>query len=75
MNPEKIDRLACLMILDLLLESSERHWLKRADDFAKVGTPSCDEISRACQSKARLCREESEQEWAELLALELGEVA
>lgn len=70
-----IDRLACSMVLEILLSSRESYWLKRADDFAKVGTPACDEISRACRAKARLCREESADEWSSLLAVELGDVA
>lgn len=72
MSPEKIDRLAQLLIIDLLLESSAKYWLKRADDFAAVGTPACDEIARACRAKAHLCREEGSGEWSELLAVELG---
>lgn len=78
MTPEQIDRLACLVIIDALLESSAKYWLKRADDFAKVGTPKCDEIAQACRNKARLIRSEDpaeRDEWTELLALELGEVA
>lgn len=75
MSPEQIDRLACLTILDILLEAQESYWRKRADDFARVGTPACHEIAKACRAKATLCREESADEWAELLALELGEAA
>ena len=75
MSPERIDTLARLMVLDLLLEAQESYWLRRADDFAKVGTPKCDEIAQACRNKAALCREESADEWAGLLALELGDVA
>lgn len=75
MTPEQIDRMACLAILDALLQGSERYWLRRAADFATVGTPKCDEIAQACRNKASLCREESADEWAELLAIELGDVA
>ncbi|MCW2736102.1 hypothetical protein [Nocardioides sp.] len=76
MTPEKIDRIAQLLIIDLLLQGSARYWLKRADDFAAVGTPACDEIARACRNKAVMCRSEDERnEWVELLALELGDVA
>lgn len=75
MSPETIDRLACLMILDLLLQSQESHWLRRAEDFARVGTPNCDAIAKACRAKAALCREESADEWAEMLAVELGDAA
>jgi hypothetical protein len=30
------------------------YWLRRAEDFAKVGTPACDEIAQACRHKAEL---------------------
>ncbi|WP_297625685.1 hypothetical protein [Nocardioides sp.] len=63
------------MVLDLMLECSERYWLKRAGDFDKVGTPACAEIAKACRAKASLCRHENADEWADLLAAELGEVA
>lgn len=75
MSPEQIDRLTTLAIIDALLSSSAKHWEKRARDFDAVGTPDCDAIARACRNKATLCRDESADEWAELLALELGDVA
>ena len=75
MSPETLETIARRMVLDILLESQEAYWLRRARDFAKVGTPACDEIARACRARASLCREESADEWAELLAVELGEVA
>lgn len=78
MTPEQIDRLACLAIIDALLEGSAKYWMRRADDFAKVGTTKCDEIAQACRNKAELLRREScaeRDEWAELLAFELGDVA
>lgn len=75
MSPETIDRLATLMILDILLEAQESYWVKRSNDFAKVGTPACDAIAKACKAKASLCCEESADEWAELLAIELGDAA
>jgi hypothetical protein len=77
-TPEQIDRLACLAIIDALLEGSAKYWLRRADDFAKVGTPRCDEIAQACRNKAALLRLEDSperDEWSELLAFELGDVA
>lgn len=75
MSPETLETLARRFVVDMLLEAQESYWLRRADDFAKVGTPECDEIARACRAKAFLCREESADEWAGLLAVELGEVA
>ncbi|RYC14565.1 hypothetical protein [Nocardioides zhouii] len=75
MSPELIDRLATSMIIEILLNAQESYWLKRADDFAKVGNARCDIIAAACHAKATRCREEYADEWAELLALELGDVA
>lgn len=74
-TPGRIDRLAQSLLVELLLDAQEKYWLKRAQDFAKVGTPQCDEIAKACRAKASLCREESADEWTELLAVELGDVA
>ncbi len=77
-TPEQIDRLACLAIIDALLEGSAKYWLKRADDFANVGTAKCDAIAQASRDQAELLRRDDSaerDEWAELLALELGEVA
>jgi hypothetical protein len=77
-TPEQIDRLACLVIIDALLEGSAKYWEKRAGDFAKVGTPKCDTIAQACRNKASLIRMDDaaeRAEWAELLAVELGDVA
>lgn len=75
MTPETLETISRRFVVDVLLAAQERHWLKRAHDFAKVGTPECDEIAKACRAKALLCREESADEWSELLALELGDVA
>ena len=75
MRPELLDQIARRFVIDMLLEAQESYWLRRAHDFAKVGTPKCDEIARACRNKALLCREESADDWAELLAIELGDVA
>jgi hypothetical protein len=77
-TPDQIDRLACLAIIDALLEGSARYWEKRARDFLKVGTPKCDTIAQACRNKAALIRMDSaaeRNEWTEILAVELGDVA
>lgn len=78
MTPETIERLARLAIIDALLEGSARYWLKRAEDFDRVGTAKCDEIARACRNKAELIRSEetsARDEWEHLLSIELEEVA
>jgi hypothetical protein len=77
-TPEQIDRLACLAIIDALLEGSARYWEKRAGDFAKVGNARCDTIAQACRNKAALIRMDGtaeRDEWTTLLAIELGDVA
>lgn len=74
MTPETLEQIARRFVVDMLLESTERYWLRRAHDFAKVGTPACDEIARACRLKASLVAQESDA-WSELLAAELGDVA
>ncbi|WP_210441505.1 hypothetical protein [Nocardioides xinjiangensis] len=75
MAPETLEQIAHRFVIDMLLQAQESYWLRRAEDFAKVGTPHADEIAQACRNKAILCREESTDEWAELLAVELGDVA
>lgn len=75
MRPEILETIARRCVIDMLLEAQESYWLRRAEDFAKVGTPRCDVVAEACRNKALLCREESADEWAGLLALELGDVA
>jgi len=37
-----------------LLEATSAYWLRRAQSFAAVGTPRCDEIAQACRNHARL---------------------
>lgn len=75
MSPEKLEQIARRFVIDMLLEAEESYWLRRADDFAKVGTPACDEIARACRNKAMLCREDSREGFRALLAVELGDAA
>lgn len=73
-TPEKLEQIARRFVIDLMLETTSRYWLRRAADFAAVGTPACDEIAQACRNKAALCRED-ESEWRALLAVELGDAA
>lgn len=74
-TPEKLDQITRRFVIDMLLEATENYWLRRAADFAKVGTPECDEIARACRNKASLCAEDERDEWAALLAVQLGDAA
>lgn len=40
------------VLQDAYLEQDPAYWLRRADAFAAVGTPTCDEIARACRNRA-----------------------
>ena len=40
------------LLLDCLSEQTAAYWNRRAEDFAAVGTPSCNEIARACRARA-----------------------
>lgn len=75
LEPSTVEQCARRFIMQLLLETDEGFWLRRAREFACVGTASCDEIATACRHKAALCRESGGAEWAEMLAIELGEAA
>ncbi|GAB3990079.1 hypothetical protein GCM10028771_06030 [Nocardioides marmoraquaticus] len=39
---------------DAWVQGDRAFWLKRAEQFAEVGTPSCDEIAQACRNRADL---------------------
>jgi hypothetical protein len=39
---------------DALNEACSAYWLRRAEDFTRVGTPECDEIAEACRHRAEL---------------------
>lgn len=41
------------VIQDALNEVLPKYWQRRAEQFAAVGTPACDEIASACRTKAR----------------------
>lgn len=40
------------VLRDALHEATVRYWSRRADQFAAVGTPACDEIAAACRRRA-----------------------
>lgn len=42
------------VLTDALLEATSAYWMRRASDFAHVGTPECDTISLACRNRADL---------------------
>lgn len=41
-------------IQDILNEACAGYWRRRAEQFAAVGTPACDEIAQACRNRAML---------------------
>jgi hypothetical protein len=45
------------VIEEALIEGTAAHWERRADDFATVGTPACDEVTLACRRHAWLVRD------------------
>lgn len=42
------------VIEDALLEGTKAYWLRRAEDFARVGTPTADATALACRRHAQL---------------------
>lgn len=51
---DHVDRFAELVVQDALNEATAVYWRRRAEQFAAVGTPRCDEIARACRNAATL---------------------
>lgn len=46
------------VLQDALTEGTAAYWHRRAQVFAKVGTPACDEIAQACRNRAALALQE-----------------
>lgn len=44
------------VLQDALLEATATYWRRRADTFAAVGNPRCDEVAQACRNHAELVR-------------------
>ena len=42
------------VLQDALAEATAAYWQRRAQQFAAVGTPACDEIALACRNRASL---------------------
>jgi hypothetical protein len=49
-----VDAFQRRVLEDALNEACSAYWLRRAEDFAKVGTPDCDEVAQACRHRAEL---------------------
>ena len=46
------EHFATRMIQHMLAGAMPFYWLRRANDFARVGTAECDEIAEACRERA-----------------------
>lgn len=49
---EYVEHFRARVLQDALNEAMPRYWLRRAEQFAAVGTPRCDAIATACRNKA-----------------------
>ena len=52
--PDVLDRIAKRFVRQTILEMMPAHWIRRADEFEAVGTPSCDQVALACRRHAYL---------------------
>lgn len=52
--PEYVDNFRRRVLADALQEATAAYWLRRAETFAAVGSPACDEIAQACRNRAAL---------------------
>lgn len=50
---EHVEHFQRRVLADALQEATVAYWRRRAAVFERVGTPACDEIAKACLSKAR----------------------
>jgi hypothetical protein len=51
---EDIEHFQRRVLEDGLSQACSSYWLRRAGEFARVGTAACDEIAEACRHKAEL---------------------
>jgi hypothetical protein len=51
-----VEHFRARVVQDALNEVLPSYWLRRAEQFAAVGTPACDEIASACRAKAEYLR-------------------
>lgn len=54
--PEYVEHFRARVLQDALNEALPHYWMRRAEQFAAVGTPTCDEIASACRAKAEFLR-------------------
>jgi hypothetical protein len=58
---EHVEHFQHRVMQDALSEATADYWRRRAEQFAAVGTPACDEIAEACRNRSRLA--EIEGDW------------
>lgn len=51
---EHVEHFRMRVLQDALAEATAAYWLRRAEQFAAVGTPACDETAQACRNRASL---------------------
>jgi hypothetical protein len=51
---EYVEHFRARVLQDALNEATATYWLRRAEQFAAVGTPLSDEIAQACRNAASL---------------------
>lgn len=51
---EYVEHFRARVLQDALAEATERYWLRRAEQFAAVGTPRADETAQACRNRAAM---------------------
>lgn len=56
MNPESLKQILRRFLQQMLTEAMPEYWERRANTFAEVDTPECDEIALACRNHAELIR-------------------
>lgn len=50
--PEYVEHFRHRVLQDALAEATAAYWMRRAEQFSRVGSPQCDEIALACRNRA-----------------------
>jgi hypothetical protein len=61
-----VDHFRMRLLRDVMVEASVWYWLRRAEEFDSVGTPTAMETAKACRHRASLSSLDT---WPELLDL------
>ena len=51
---DEVEHFRRRVLQDALNEACAAYWIRRAEDFEKVGTSACDEVAKACRHRAEL---------------------